>query len=70
MNELDADSVYSTQLVQSPLRSFATSDLQSPRGSGSLSSSVSTSRPHDYTPLKWKSLSDLYAKCKMNIIEL
>lgn len=70
MTELDVDSVYSTQLVQSPLRYSATSDLQSPQGFGSLSSSISTSRPYDHTSLKWKSLSNVYAKCKMSIIEL
>ncbi|KAI5323717.1 hypothetical protein L3X38_032789 [Prunus dulcis] len=67
--EFDSEASDSPQSVQSPLRTQAVSDLQATMNLVSPVSSVSTSETYDHTPRKWKSLDEVYAQCKMSIIE-
>ncbi|CAL8993609.1 unnamed protein product [Prunus brigantina] len=69
ISEFDSESNDSPQSMQSPLRPQTTRDLQTSQESSSLDSPVSVSETYDHTPQKWKSLSDVYAQCKMSIIE-
>ncbi|KAI5350060.1 hypothetical protein L3X38_002951 [Prunus dulcis] len=57
------------QSVQSPLRTQVVSDLQATMNLVPPVLSVSTSETYDHTPRKWKSLDEVYAQCKMSIIE-
>ncbi|CAL2226910.1 unnamed protein product [Prunus armeniaca] len=68
-SEFDSEASDSPQSVQSPMRTQAVSDLQATMDSVTPDSSVSTSKTYDHTPRKWKSLDDVYAQCKMSIIE-
>ncbi|CAL2265705.1 unnamed protein product [Prunus armeniaca] len=68
-SEFDSEASDSPQSVQSPLRTQVVSDLQVTMDSVPPYSSVSTSETYDHTPRKWKSLDDVYAQCKMSIIE-
>ncbi|KAI5328650.1 hypothetical protein L3X38_028047 [Prunus dulcis] len=64
--EFDSEASDSPQSVQSPLRTQVVSDLQATMN---LVPPVSTSETYDHTPRKWKSLDEVYAQCKMSIIE-
>ncbi|CAL9024497.1 unnamed protein product [Prunus brigantina] len=68
-SEFDLEASDSPQSVQSPLRTQVVSDLQATTDSIPPDSSVSTSETYNDTPRKWKSLDDVYAQCKMSIIE-
>ena len=67
--EFDSEASDSPQSVQSPLRTQAVSDLQATMNLVPPVSPVSTSETYDHTPRKWKSLDEVYAQCKMSIIE-
>ncbi|KAI5319433.1 hypothetical protein L3X38_039141 [Prunus dulcis] len=67
--EFDSEASNSPQSVQSPLRTQAVSDLQATMNLVPPVSPVSTSETYDHTPRKWKSLDEVYAQCKMSIIE-
>ncbi|CAL2276928.1 unnamed protein product [Prunus armeniaca] len=57
------------QFMQSPLRTQTGTDLHATQESVLLNSPVSNLETYDNTPKKWKSLSEVYAQCKMSIIE-
>ncbi|KAI5345334.1 hypothetical protein L3X38_013211 [Prunus dulcis] len=48
--------------VQSPMETQTSSDVHATQDSAPL-------EPYDHTPKKWKNLSEVYAQCKMSIIE-
>ncbi|CAL9010567.1 unnamed protein product [Prunus brigantina] len=57
------------QFMQSPLRTQTGTNLHATQESILLNSPVSNLETYDNTPKKWKSLSEVYAQCKMSIIE-
>ncbi|KAI5317616.1 hypothetical protein L3X38_037323 [Prunus dulcis] len=67
--EFDSEASNSPQSMQSPLRTQAASDLQATMNLVPPVSPVSTYETYDHTPSKWKSLDEVYAQCKMSIIE-
>ncbi|KAI5336241.1 hypothetical protein L3X38_015508 [Prunus dulcis] len=63
VSDLDSESnLLQQQIVQSPMETQTSSDLHATQDSALLEA-------YDNTPKKWKSLSDVYAQCKMSIIE-
>ncbi|CAL8993723.1 unnamed protein product [Prunus brigantina] len=69
ISEIGSCSNESLQSVQSLQRSQVVNDLQTTMESATHDSSVSISETFDHTPQKWKNLSEVYAQCKMSIIE-
>ncbi|CAL2266202.1 unnamed protein product [Prunus armeniaca] len=69
ITEFGSCSNESLQSAQSPQRSQVVNELQTPMESATHDSSVSISETFDHTPQKWKNLSEVYAQCKMSIIE-
>ncbi|CAL8155341.1 unnamed protein product [Prunus armeniaca] len=69
ISEIDSYSNELLQSVQSPQRSQVVKDLQTTLESATHDSPVSISETFDHTPQKWKNLSEVYAQCKLSIIE-
>ncbi|KAI5328240.1 hypothetical protein L3X38_027637 [Prunus dulcis] len=69
ISEIGSCSNESLQSVQSPQRSQVVNDMQTSMESTTHDSSVSISETFGHTPQKWKNLSEVYAQCKMSIIE-